>query len=147
MKPDINIIISIDTIKKEEFIASLASFCTNTDTNTFNSNLITEKNDICFLINEEENTKWFREEYEFSQQIEGKLLVGVIDLTIIDHVENITSFDFWPVFSNGGQVCLDSNELKEQMIIALKNVNGYDIVLYEDGSYHKTIYEHRQLPA
>jgi len=146
MTPDINIKISFDSKNKNNAIEALKSFCVNTDKNTFDSNLITEKCNICFLIDEEDSTLWFRNLYEYSRVIDTKLLIGILSLNIYDYSDGTSEFDFWPVFGHGGKVCLDSKVLNNHFIDLLKKINGYNVVIYEDGAYSKTLYELRTLP-
>ncbi|WP_299838014.1 hypothetical protein [uncultured Tenacibaculum sp.] len=145
MKLDINFILSFDTKDKEKAITALKDFCINTNNHTFDSDLIQPESDICFLIEEEKNTMWFKKEYDFSRAIQHKIIIGSINLSIVDYSDGTSNFDFWPPFSHGGQVCLDSKLLIDHFINLIKKVNGYSVILYQDGYYAKTLFENRIL--
>jgi hypothetical protein len=78
---------------------------------------------INFLINDEESTKWFKDQYENASSVPGKTLIGNIQLWIKE-IEDFCEFEFWAVAGSVGQACLDSDELRDQLINFVKNVNG-----------------------
>ena len=146
MKVDISFILSFPISKKDHIVKDLKMFCVNTDDYTFNPDLITANCSIDFLIDDEEATAWFKKEYEFSRTFPGKTCIGSICLSIKCN-EQTVQFEFWPPFSNGGQVCLDSDALKQHFILLLKKQKhqnyGYQLYLDDSRGYIAPLYLHR----
>lgn len=140
MNPDISYIVRID--RKQEGIAinELKRFCVNTDDYQFDQNLITKVCSINFKLNDEESTKWFKNENEFSGKINGKTLIGSIQLWIRKH-EKFCDFEFWAVSSNVGQACLDSKNLQGHLIDFVKKLDGKSLKLDDSSGYIETIFK------
>ena len=140
MNPDISYIARIPKDQKEMAIDQLKHFCVNTDDYSFNADLISDDCMVTFVINDEVSTRWFKEQYDFSNVIADKTLIGNIQLWIKE-IEAFCDFEFWAVSSAVGKACLESKELKKALISFIKQVGGGSLILdYGDGNV-ETIFE------
>ena len=141
MHPDITYIAQIEKDQKSLAIDQLENFCVNTDDYTFNVDIIGEESTLWFSLPDEESTQWFKDQYEFSNAVPHKTLIGAIQLCIRDH-ESACDFEFWAVSSSVGKACLDSNELEGLLINFVKKLGGISLQLdYGNGNIN-SIYEH-----
>ena len=140
MNTDISYIARIDKVQKESAIKELEAFCVNTEDYRFDMGLITKDCLITFAINDEESTRWYKNQYECSQKVVGKTLVGSIQLWITGQDE-YCDFEFWAVSSSIGQACADSKNLRGLLTAFVIGLNGQSLK-YDDGSgYIETIFD------
>lgn len=140
MSSDISYIARIPKHLKGLAIGELKNFCINTDDFEFDSNQISTDCMISFLIEEEEATKWFKDEYGFSNSIPGKTVLGNIQLWIKD-VEGFCDFEFWALSSSLGRACLDSKALKGHLLDFVKKMEGQSLEIDYSNGFIETIFE------
>ena len=140
MKPDISYIARFDQDQKKLAIDQLRNFCMNTANFEFDSTLINDDCLISFAIKDEESTQWFKDRYDFANSVPGKTLIGQIQLWIKE-IEEFCDFEFWAVASSVGQACLDSDELRNQLIHFVKNAKGQSLNLDHGDGRIETIFE------
>lgn len=140
MNPDISYILNFEKSRKQQAIESLREFCINTEQNSFDSALITDDCSISFIVDFEEPLNWYYESYEYSRQIQRKIVISRIQLWIKEE-QNETIFQFWAPASSTGRACLNSKHLLKEFIKLLENNDGFEIKLdYSDG-FIETIYK------
>ena len=126
MNPDISFIVHVNEDKRELAKQQLERFCVNTEDYKFDPNLISDDCMVMFKVKNETSTQRFKEKYEFSGAIKGKTLIGSIQLWI-KKVDEICEFEFWAMSSSVGRACLDSRELRKQLIEFVKKSEGISL--------------------
>lgn len=140
MHPDISFIARIPKHLKDEAKHELRHFCSNTDDFKFDPDLITNDCSIAFVLDDEESTKWIKEDNTYARSIPEKTIIGSIQLWISNDNE-FCDFEFWPTNSTAGQACLDSTELKNHLIDFVKKMSGKDLKLDHSNGLIDIIFE------
>ena len=141
MNPDKCYIARVDKNKKSAAINELKKFCVNTNDDQFSEKLVSGDCALRFIIDDEEETSWFKERYEFSRSIPGKTLIGEIQLWIKTD-KPFCDFEFWPVSSSVGKACHDSKKLIEHLTAFIKNLKGQRLMMDDGSGQIETIFEH-----
>lgn len=138
MKTDITFLLTFDPSEKEQVIASLAVFCVNTPSDTFDADLISDDCSVNFVLDREEETNWYYDLYASSRSVPGKVTIGTIQLWIKENRDEIR-LEFWAPASSTGKACLDSNNLRNEFIRLLRENKGSSLQLDQSDGFVETL--------